>query len=380
MPKVSFFASSFANREASGTSSLALNLVKKLSLEEFSEIELELLYKNDLERQVVEDRYQLRANHVVLPNVQGKFLRSSRQFYRFVREQSSHRDILHLTVPRFYPYIDLFPATGLVCTFHAAGDITAPKDFFSFSREAYNLIAKWQWNRLNKIVAVSDQAREEISYSYRIPESRIDVILPGADSLWDLEESRSPLEGLFAGEPYILILGRFQSFKNVHTVLEVIRDNHARCFSHLGIVVLARGSGPLADHCLKIIAELGEKAVHINFASPTEYAWLMQNASLVIHPSINEGFGIPAFEAFGEGSSILVHKSSPAAAMLGAFNGVMCVDMLDTRSVLDSIMFNLDKTNYDITQRRHFLDGIGATWQKMASRYQQLYLEVLGQY
>ena len=40
------------------------------------------------------------------------------------------------------PFFWFFPAKKIICTFHAAGDITAPRDYFVISREVYNFIIK----------------------------------------------------------------------------------------------------------------------------------------------------------------------------------------------------------------------------------------------
>ena len=100
------------------------------------------------------------ANLILFPAVNGNWLKSSRQYFKYAfSNRQVQLDILHVSVPRFYPFFWLFPAKKFVCTFHAAGDITAEKDSFIFSREIYNLTAKIFYRKLHGIIAVSDFAR-----------------------------------------------------------------------------------------------------------------------------------------------------------------------------------------------------------------------------
>ena len=65
----------------------------------------------------------------------------------------------------------------------------------------------------------------------------------------------------------------------------------------------------------------------------------------MIHPSINEGFGLPAFEAFGEGAPTAVHIGLPADYYLRGNSQVMTLDMTN-QSQITNLLLNVDKFIY----------------------------------
>jgi hypothetical protein len=97
---------------------------------------------------------------------------------------------------------------------------------------------------------------------------------------------------------------------------------------------------------------------------------------LVIHPSINEGFGLPAFEAFGEGSTIIVHSETPAAELLTKFPGVIVENLETVHGMKQAVHKSQLNFSISINQRRSYIASIGATWEHMSSAYLRTYLEL----
>jgi glycosyltransferase involved in cell wall biosynthesis len=111
----------------------------------------------------------------------------------------------------------------------------------------------------------------------------------------------------------------------------------------------------------------------LEFLPEIDYQNILRNAQLVIHPSLNEGFGIPAFEAYGEGARLLIHNQTPAYDLLGNHNGVMSGDLSNLSEITHSIKSALDIQKGSISKRREYLTSIGATWKAMAMNYANLY-------
>ena len=133
-------------------------------------------------------------------------------------------DVLHFSVPRFYPFFWLFPAKKFVCTFHAGGDVTSFKEKFILSREIYNITAKIFYGKLNLIIAVSEHGRKEISEVYRIPSNSISVMHPGTDDIWHLT-TKNKIIAETPGKKLILIIGRWQHYKNVQMVSKALANS-----------------------------------------------------------------------------------------------------------------------------------------------------------
>jgi glycosyltransferase involved in cell wall biosynthesis len=275
-------------------------------------------------------------------------------------------------MPRVYPFFWFFPARRFICTFHAGGDVTAPKDFFSASREIYNFIIKKQWRKFHAIVADSKFAANEIVQAYEIPKEFIKTIFLGADNLWGVIE-----KDFNRDLNLILVMGRWQLYKNLHTVINAFKKFEVPYNKDLRLKVI--GKSGLINKDLKKDALNGfptNQIELVEYLSDEELAIEYRKASVVFHPSINEGFGLPAFEAFGEGARLVVHKGTPADEILSSQSGFSSNNLLDEQKVIESYRAVLAENFGDIQKRRDFIKSIDATWMQATAKYVTLYKEV----
>jgi hypothetical protein len=226
MIKVAFFGSAFAGRFASGTAQTTRKLIDYLIQNEASRIEVWLILKNDQDARLISNDLVLsKAKCLVLPQVKGTFLKTSRQYYSLAAKHRKQKlfDIVHYGVPRVYPFFWKFPSKFHVCTFHAAGDVTVKQEKFVLSKHIYNQIIKWQWNHFDKIYSDSNFATNEIAINYGIPVSAIKELHLGSDQLWNVNAQSSSLikPNMFN----VVIVGRWQDYKNVHSPLMAFRNS-----------------------------------------------------------------------------------------------------------------------------------------------------------
>jgi glycosyltransferase involved in cell wall biosynthesis len=373
--KVAWFASAFIGRKSSGTAQTARKIVENLISNHSNDIEVILLAKNVYEVELIKNASIFSEQQVILlPQVRGNFLKSSRQFYRYcLTNKNSDLDILHYSVPRVYPFYWFFPAKKIICTFHAGGDVTAPRDFFSISREIYNLIIKFQWRKFAAIVADSEFASKEISAAYSIPYNYITKIYLGSDSLW--KESHEEVE---RDKNLVLVIGRWQKYKNLHTVINSFKNYEVFQNKKLKLKVIGKGGKKDNKFILDLLKGFPSNQIEIiEYLSDCELAREYRKASVVFHPSINEGFGLPAFEAFGEGARIIAHSGTPAEEILHQQSGVIFQNMLDEKEVIESYRSILQEKFGDIAGRRAFLESVNATWATSTKKYAELYKAIL---
>jgi len=373
--KVAWFASSFIGRNASGTAQTARKLVNNLIEGYSAEVEVILIAKNLLEVELIKNEFlPSQVEIILMPNVTGKVMKSSRQFYKFcLLNRNLDLDILHFSVPRVYPFFWLFPAKKIVCTFHAGGDVTVPRDFFTISREIYNLIIKFQWKKFDAIVADSSFASNEITQAYKIPKKFVSTIYLGADNLWGLDEQDYERDSNL-----VLVMGRWQKYKNLHTVINAFKKLEIPNNPNLRLRII--GKNGLLDKKLKSETLIGfpkHQLELVEHLSDQELAKEYRKASVVYHPSINEGFGLPAFEAFGEGARVIVHTGTPADEILSSQIGVVSNDLMDETKVLESYRAIQAQSFGNIAERREFIESISATWSKATKNYLELYTKVL---
>lgn len=373
--RVAWFASAFIGRNASGTAQTARKILTNLILHHSSDIEVVFLAKN-IDELMLLRKESIFSNQkvILLPKVFGKKFKSSRQFYKFcLLKRNLKIDIINFSVPRVYPFYWLFPAKKIVCTFHAGGDVTAPRDFFVLSREIYNFIIKIQWKKFDSIIAVSKFAAGEISSAYKIPLRFITTIYGGADNLWgqiDQEISKDP--------NLVIVMGRWQTYKNLHTVINAFKLHELANNLNLKIKVIGRSGSKDNVLILNSLSDFPSDQIElIEYLSDKELAFEYRKASVVFHPSVNEGFGLPAFEAFGEGARVIAHAGTPASQMLEGQTGVIFDDMHDEKRIIESYRLILTQNYGDILERRNFIKSIGAIWAESANKYADLYKSLI---
>jgi len=379
MIKVAFFGSAFAGRFASGTAQTTRKLIDYLIQNESSRIEVWLILKTEQDAQLIRKDLTLsRAKLIVLPQLTGKFLRSSRQYYSMVLKFRNQKlfDIVHYGVPRVYPFFWKFPARFHVCTFHAAGDITVKQEKFVLSKHAYNQIIKWQWRFFDKIYSDSNFASNEIAMNYRIPISRIEELVLGSDQLWKLQSESSPL--IKPGKFNIVIVGRWQDYKNVHSPLIAFRDSSNPILRSANLILVGKSNQLGKSNVEKIVSEMTSFSLQVaDFVPDQELKYLYENAQLVIHPSINEGFGLPAFEAFSLGAKLMVHHGTPADYYLSKFPGVYVGNLRETATIEKLVLLSMLESKIELEKRKGYLEDMQMTWDLAAANYVRSYFELL---
>ena len=374
--KVAWFASGFIGRNAAGTAQVAKKTISNLILNHANEVQVVLIAKTKSEVDLIRnEKLYSDLEVILLPRVYGNKFRSSRQFYKFcILKRKFRIDILHYSVPRVYPFFYAFPAKKIICTFHAGGDITALGDKIILSRKIYNYIAKKQWRKFAAIVAVSEFGATEISAAYNIPLKFISTVHNGADSLWGKFD-----ESMDKDLDLVLIIGRWQTYKNLHTVISAFKKYEIPNNRNLKLKVI--GKSVLKENKLILDALEGfpkSQIELIEYLSDSDLAKEYRKASVVFHPSINEGFGLPAFEAFGEGSRVIAHIGTPASQILDSQEGVLFNNLNDETKVIESYRKILNQNFGDVFQRRLFIESINATWELSTKKYVEIYRKVLG--
>ncbi len=374
--RIGWFASGFVGRPASGTAYVARRVVEHLITRRSDKFEIILFTKNELESsQAHLDSILKSATIVELPAVKGSFMNGSRQFYKYCKNSEIIVDFLIFSVARVYPFFWKFPAKKFICIFHAAGDVTVKADKFVLSKHIYNYVNKLQWKYFDAIIAVSEFARREIIENYGVAAAAIRIIPPGVDSF--KQESISRPNSIKSNKPIVAVMGRWQTFKNVGFTCKILRELRKNSSIDFHIVLVGRSNVKGRENVENEIKLHSKQSITvIEYLEPSELVWLYQNAKLTIVPSLNEGFGMPSFEAYASGATLLVHSKTPAASMLKNESGVYSCNMEDFAESFSQIKFILE--NYapvDIISRSNFISNRKLTWEDFGEKYVELILE-----
>lgn len=200
--------------------------------------------------------------------------------------QDNSCSVFHPTYynPYFLPYVGSKP---YVITVHDMNHELFPQYFSN----AEQMIA-WKKETIthaSRIIAISENTKEDIIRLLQVNPEKIDVVYHG------ISQIKTTYSELKLPERYILYVGDRGGYKNFARLLSVF----SRIVSSERNLCLVCTGKSLKAYEWKQIEALGIKAnVLYVKANDLELGQLYQQAALLVYPSLYEGFGIPLLEAY----------------------------------------------------------------------------------
>ncbi len=214
------------------------------------------------------------------------------------------RDIYHQTY-----YTKLIPGfTGKrIVTVHDMIHEHYPEYFGSNDFVAQN--KRESVMRADGVICISQFTKNDLLRHYKVPENKIKVVYHG-NSL-NAEVIAPPL----IGTPYILYVGQRDGYKNFELLLGAYA--HSRRVNSQYRLVCFGGDRISSQERQKIAAlGLSNKVVHQS-GNDEVLANIYRYASVLVYPSLYEGFGIPPLEAMHYGCPVLSSNSSSIPEVVG---------------------------------------------------------------
>jgi glycosyltransferase involved in cell wall biosynthesis len=254
--------------------------------------------------------------------------------------------------------------------------MTKPWHRFGYHAVIHSILKKSR-----KIIAVSNHTKYDLMELYRIPEDKIAVIYEAAGDEFRILDKKS-IEGIRRkfelSKPFLLYAGVWRNHKNL---VNLMRAFHAlrNSYGHDNMLVITGKDDPVYPEVKKTAQELKlEPFVRFTgLVSDNDLVALYNAASVYVHPSFYEGFGLNILEAFACGTPVACSNRSCLPEIAGDGNVLTFNpdNFRDMANVIHHLLHN------DLLQKQLKERGLQRakdfSWEKMARETLALYRDVV---
>jgi glycosyltransferase involved in cell wall biosynthesis len=188
-------------------------------------------------------------------------------------------------------------------------------------RRDYTALARTHAARADLIVVISKYTASQVTRRLSVPDGCLVLCPPGAPS-WPRRPPPQP-------RGPILYIGSAEVRKNVGGLLSSYGRLRARDPDTPNLVLAGRPPVPGSDLARSIAATEG--ASHAGYVSDDERQRLYATASLLVVPSLDEGFGMPALEAMTVGVPVVSSNRGALPEVVG--DAAVLIDPVDPEAL-----------------------------------------------
>jgi glycosyltransferase involved in cell wall biosynthesis len=193
-------------------------------------------------------------------------------------------------------------------------------------RRDYPQLAQAHARRAARVIVPSPHTAAETIERLGVPRDRVVISPPG------VPEWRDPIAGRPAADGYVLFMGTLERRKNIGGLLEA----YGRLVAHKPAtpkLVLAGSAGAEAQPWLDAIARppLAGHVEHLGYVRDNDRQRVYAGARVLVMPSFEEGFGMPALEAMSLGIPVVAARRGNLPDLVG--DAGLLVDPDDVDSI-----------------------------------------------
>ncbi len=234
--------------------------------------------------------------------------------------------------PAVYSYFPIFNRTKIVVTLHDMIADHHPE--LIFPNRKLKLFWKMKQNlairQADLILTVSEYSKHEIVEYFGVPESRVKVISEAARPVFSVLPRSVEMDQVLqrfqlnGDTRFLLYVGGISPHKNLKNLVsayqQLVCDDR---FSDVRLVLVGdyQNDSFFSDYpSLKQHIEelhLEEKVVFTGYIEDQDLAYLYNAASLLVLPSLEEGFGLPAIEAMACGTPVSASNRGSLPELVG---------------------------------------------------------------
>lgn len=195
-----------------------------------------------------------------------------------------------------------------IVTIHDIIFMRYPQFYKSIDRNIYKKKVQYSVQRASRIIAVSNQTKEDLIKFFNIPEEKIDVVYQGCNSsFWKtLGKGRKSeiLMKYFIPEKFILYVGTIEERKNLLNILRAIQLGKI----DYPLVVIGKQTNYFNKISAYIELHKMRNVFFLHNVPNNDLPAFYQQAELFVYPSLFEGFGIPIIEALTSKTPVITSR------------------------------------------------------------------------
>jgi glycosyltransferase involved in cell wall biosynthesis len=263
-----------------------------------------------------------------------------------------------------------------VVTIHDLIFIRYPEYYPLLDRLIYRFKFRHAALKADKIIAISNQTKQDLIRFFGIKEDRIDIIYQNCDPVFHkmiIQEARNAIAQKYnLPEKYLLNVGTIEKRKNLMLIVKALRE-----VDHIPLVVVGRETdyaGTVKEYIRQ--NKLTDRIIFLKNVTYTDLPGIYQQAEMFIYPSRFEGFGIPIIEAMHSGIPVIAAKGSCLEEAGGPDS--IYVDPDDEKDLakqIKNILENGEKKADMISSGREYLGKFED--KKIADQVIQLYQNII---
>ena len=217
--------------------------------------------------------------------------------------------------------------------------------------------------RAEVVIAVSDYVKRNLEKIVGLPRDRVVTIHLGGPELQADGGSRAA----DVPEGSILFVSALWPYKNAEVAIHALKRLRDRGFNGRPLVIVGTGS-PGYEASLRELARETGVAEHVRFLGHVPQAQMMgvyARAAVVVYPSLEECFGLPALEAMAAGVPLVASDNSSLPEVVG--DAGLLVGPRDAGAFADAIAHILEDDVFrDDLIARGRARARGFTWERTA--------------
>lgn len=255
-------------------------------------------------------------------------------------------DVLHATSPD--ARVPLGYRGKVISTFQDLSVYQFPNLFPQSKRLKSRYNRKAMARRADKIIAVSENTKDDLKKLFNVNDKKIEVIKNGVDDRFfemnnfDMGDLKEELKNKFKLDGnYILFIGTLEPIKNIARLLEAFKGflDAQRKKGNQRKYQLAIGGkkGWLAGEYVQIAKDLGiiDEVRFLGYVDGDDLKKLLKGCEFFIMPSLYEGFGMSVLEAMASGTPCVVSDIAPLKEIAG--DVVQYIDPVDVKGISDKM-------------------------------------------